>query len=337
MTDRTDTWDGGYRRTNSHGKKVYVIYRRVRGKLYEISTRCTSSAAAAEQYRRFQADPESYKPEGDKPRGALLLTTELGDQFLAWSRHTKRNTAKWVRDQKRALAWWQDRIDRVDLRALSTERVVAELARVPGGRKQLIATLKTFYAWLRTERHAITTAEDPTYGQIRVPQAKPKQLTRVKAVTRAEFDRVLADLTGWHRDALTVLGATGWHWTELERFASGGAVESHPRSGRAVLLCPHTKGGVPLRTEVSGAARDSARRLRERSTVDYFEFRNALRATGATFNPGYLRHSVATAAINAGADPAQVAAFLGHRSPATTKKFYATHSVPARVPTMGED
>ena len=33
-------------------------------------------------------------------------------------------------------------------------------------------------------------------------------------------------------------------------------------------------------------------------------------------------------AINAGADPAAIAAFLGHKSPATTRKFYATHAVP---------
>jgi integrase len=52
------------------------------------------------------------------------------------------------------------------------------------------------------------------------------------------------------------------------------------------------------------------------------------------FTPGRLRHSVASWAIDAGADPAQVAAFLGHRSPRTTRKFYATHSAPTKVPTL---
>lgn len=77
-------------------------------------------------------------------------------------------------------------------------------------------------------------------------------------------------------------------------------------------------------------------RLQEGAVFDYFHLRRQFEATGATFKPGYLRHSVATWAINSGADPGKVAAFLGHRSPATTKKFYATHSVPMKVPTMGD-
>ena len=52
------------------------------------------------------------------------------------------------------------------------------------------------------------------------------------------------------------------------------------------------------------------------------------------FGTGQLRHSVATWAINAGADPTAVSAFLGHRSPRTTRKFYATHAAPRKVPTL---
>jgi site-specific recombinase XerD len=220
----------------------------------------------------------------------------------------------------------------MDLRA----RLLAELDGAPG-RKQLIATLKTFYAWLRTERHLIGTAEDPTYGQMKVPQAQPKQLEKVKAVGREEYERALTALEGWPRDALEVLGGTGWHVTELERFAQAGEIETHPLNGAPVLKCPQTKGGAPLRTQVGQSVADAARRLRERGALDYFRFRDALRSVGATFNPGYLRHSVASWAINAGADPASVAAFLGHKSFATTKRFYATHAVPAKVPTLAED
>jgi len=36
---------------------------------------------------------------------------------------------------------------------------------------------------------------------------------------------------------------------------------------------------------------------------------------------------VATWAIERGDDPAAVAAFLGHKSPATTRRFYATLAV----------
>ena len=52
------------------------------------------------------------------------------------------------------------------------------------------------------------------------------------------------------------------------------------------------------------------------------------------FSPGQYRHSVATWAVEAGADPAAVAAFLGHKSPATTKRFYATLAVCPKIPTL---
>ena len=335
MVDRTDTWDGGYKRTNAKGKKVFIIHKRVRGKLYEVSTRCVSSAAAEAQYRRFQLDPENYNPEGEKPRVRLTLDATLGRDFLFWSRDVKRNTPKWVRDQRRALAWWESRLGEIDLRRLTTERLATELQRATG-KKQLIATLKTFYAWLRTERHLVTTSEDPTYGQLKVPQAAPRQLTKVKAIAKAEFESALSKLTGWPRDALEVLGATGWHVTELQRFVVDGVIGMHPQNGLPVLLCPHTKGGVPLRTQVSREVKLPAERLKKRGELNYFHLRQELKKVGATFNPGFLRHSVATWAINAGADPASVAAFLGHKSPATTKKFYATHSVPLKIPTMGD-
>ncbi len=133
-----------------------------------------------------------------------------------------------------------------------------------------------------------------------------------------------------------MLGGTGWHLTELERFAKGGRVDKHPRLKGRVLLCPHTKGGAPLRTAVTADVAAAATRLLERGYLRGDELNRAIKRTGAKFNPGSMRHSVATWAINSGADPAAVAAFLGHKSPATTRKFYATHAVPLKVPTMGD-
>ena len=52
------------------------------------------------------------------------------------------------------------------------------------------------------------------------------------------------------------------------------------------------------------------------------------------FSPGQFRHSVATWAFEQGADPAAVSAFLGHKSPATTKKFYATLATVPKIPTL---
>ncbi len=57
------------------------------------------------------------------------------------------------------------------------------------------------------------------------------------------------------------------------------------------------------------------------------------RCAEASFGPGQYRHTVATRMLNAGADPAAVAAFLGHKSPHTTRRFYATLAVvPVPVP-----
>ena len=54
------------------------------------------------------------------------------------------------------------------------------------------------------------------------------------------------------------------------------------------------------------------------------------------FTPRRVQHSVATWAIKKGADPASVAAFLNHKhkSPTTAQRFYATHAVPTKVPTL---
>ncbi len=331
MPDRSRKWDGGYISVAG----IYVIYKRVRGKLYEMSTRATSSRAANAHWIRFQSDPENYKPEGEAPRGALLLNQEVGRAFLLWSRDVKHNTPTHVRDQKRALAWWEEQLSGVDLRTVKASRLVAALDTATTGRKQKIATLKTFYSWLIRERHAVEANEDPTLG-LSVPQARPKQWETVKAITRDQYTAALAALDGEWRDGLMVLGGTGWHVSELARFAVSGSVEKHPIIEGPVLVCPQTKGGEPLRTQVGRDTAEAAKRIRARGSFDYFRFRAALRGTGATFNPGYLRHSVATWAINSGASPAAVAAFLNHKSPLTTKRFYATHAVPAKVPTLAD-
>jgi len=333
-------WDGGYVRTDSRGRDTYYILRRINGRLYEISTRCHTSRAAHEQLRRFEADPDSYQPGGGTAEdGALPVTPELAEAFLRWSRDEKKNTAKWVSDQQRSLAWWAARLGSADLRKLKTSRLVSELDKAEGGRKQHIATLKAFCGWLIKVRHVLQKQEDPSAG-LSVPQARPEQWTMPKAITRERFLSVREHLTGTWRDALDVLAGTGWHFNELNRFTGGGAVERHPMTGGNVLACPQTKAGEPLRTEVSDAVADAARRILEQRELDYFAFhRNLEHASTAAglsepVRPGHLRHSVATWAINAGAHPAAVAAFLNHKSERTTKRFYATHAVPAKVPTL---
>lgn len=335
---RSRKWDGGYIRTDSRGRDTYVIRKRIGGKIFEVSTRCHSATAAYKQLVKFESDPEGYRPGGDARPGALTLNADLVAEFRKWSLEEKHNHPRHVRDQKVALAWWAERLGSTDLRTLKTAKLVAELDTAKTARKQKIATLKTFFGWLCKVRHAIERTQDPTLG-LSVPQARPAQWTKAKAIPREDFLKLREALAAPWRDAIDVLAGTGWHFSELERFAgAGGEIGTHPLSGAPVLVCPRTKGGEPLRTEVGPEVAEAAGRLMG-MTLDYWKFFGEIRKVGKkleirSVRPGRFRHSVATWAINAGADPASVAAFLGHKSPATTKRFYATHAVPAKVPTL---
>lgn len=332
-------WDGGYVRRDGKGRATYYIFRKVHGRVYEVSTRCRTSGAAEKELRRFELDPAGYRP-GTGDGDDLRLSAELVKAFLEWSRDEKRNTPHHVNDQLRALRWWASKLGRAPLQTVKTKELVRALDTAGTGHKEKIATLKTFFTWLIRERHALEASQNPTAG-LRAPQARPEQWTTPKAVSREELQRVREQLEPHWRDALDVLAGTGWHASELSRFAEAGAVEAHPgRSGASVLLCPRTKSGEPLRTEVSDAVAGAGRRVRARKSVDYFRFREALlRASEAAgvspaLQPGHLRHSVATWAIEAGASPEAVAAFLNHKSTRTTLRFYATHATPAKVPTL---
>ncbi|QRK08633.1 tyrosine-type recombinase/integrase [Archangium violaceum] len=141
---------------------------------------------------------------------------------------------------------------------------------------------------------------------------------------------------------MDVQAGTGWHVSELVRFARMGNVEPYRGVAQGiagVLVCPQTKSGEPLRTAVSAEVLEAGKRLLERGSFSFEKYTLAIKgactAAGIPpFTPGRFRHSVATWAIEKGADPASVAAFLNHKSPTTTRRFYATHAVPAKIPTL---
>jgi integrase len=133
------------------------------------------------------------------------------------------------------------------------------------------------------------------------------------------------------------------HVAELQRFATSGAVEALPAGrrdhARSALVLASTKAGDPLRIPVSPKVAEAARRVLAAGSFDVQKLDKALRAACREagiepFGPGRLRHSVATLAINRGADPATVAAFLNHKSPRTTRRFYAQYATPAKIPTL---
>ena len=265
----------------------------------------------------------------------LLLDQVMIDAFCRWSAADQHNSPRWVRYQRTYLEWWGQQLERVDLRAVSlADHVLPALDEAKGARAHRIAVIKRLYSWLRSTRFLITPAQDPTYGTLRVPQSTPAQWREQKTFDRAAFKRLLRYVGDYWRDPLTVLGGTGWHFSELERFARRGSV------ARQVLTCPRSKGGEILRTRVSPAVAAAARRLRARGTLDYKSFLRALTAASSAAGlevkakTGHLRPSVATHAVASGENLQAVADFLTHRTLVTTRRFYSTHAVPRKVRTL---
>lgn len=388
-TDR-GAWEqrGGRIRFDAKGRPVYVIRKQLAGRRYEVSTRKHTLAAALAEWEKFEKDPEGYAAGGNAGQGPLYLDNELAKRFLAWSAGERGNSAGWLVKQKGFLADWMETLRGVNLRRLSLRDHVVPALEGASSRRHRLAVLKGFYSWLRKHEHVLTSAEDATID-MPLPQIEPAQWKRDKVIPRDHIDLVLEHLRGeaakrrekrdaraaaarpggegnvvqlvpaaeqdqpdgpW-ADALTIQAGTGWHTTEIVRFAATGSIEPLPKNvlqeGVAgVLVCPQHKSGEPIRTRVSAPVVEAAKRLLAHGAMSREWYDRAIRDACKSvkrpdgkigipvFTPGRLRHSVATWAIEAGADPASVAAFLGHKSPRTTRRFYATHASPAKVPTL---
>lgn len=362
MTDAARTWEGGYWRLDARRRRVYVIRKMVNGRRYVVSTRARSEAAAVAQLRRFEADPEGYDPRGHVRPNAIYLDVPLADAFLAWSLKPKDqggrgNTPRWVGEQKRYLDWWSDRLDGIDLRRLSYEEHVAPAMEGTKAQRQCGATLLALYRFLRKER-GLSLTEDPIHGRLTFGEPAAEQSRRSKVVPTEHIDLLIEHLTAPWRDVLTVQAGTAWHVTEVERFAVAGLIEPLPRNATqdgvaAVLVCPRHKSGDSIRTRVSAAVLEAAKRLRAHGSFSRGHkgrggsaYSRAVRAACAAvkrpdgeagipvFTPGMIRHSVATHAVNAGESVQRVAEFLGHRTKKTTERFYSTFASVAKIQTI---
>jgi integrase len=342
--DYVDTWEGGFVRKDSRGRKVYVIRRMINGGVFKVSTRCHTESAAVAQLRRFEANPSAYRADGQSGE-PLLVDDDLIGAFLDYSRDVKRNTEQWVGSQRRYLNWWRDELDSRDLRQLKTPDLV-RLLQDDRGRpvvadKMKREVIKALCSWLRTERHMLTKATDPTLD-LKVPQGNSKTRDREdKSFPVEHYLKARKHLTGRYRWALDVLAGTGIHAASLPRFVKDGKFETYRGADKkvaGVIVFPEEKDREEHRVAVSAEVLKAAKRLRAEGYLHLGRFAKALerackRAEVEPHTPGRYRHAVATWAVERGANIGDVASFLGHRSPTTTRKFYATHATPAKVPT----
>lgn len=339
-----ERWEGGRIHVQKDGRRLYILERQVEGRRYHISTRCHSEGAAYEQLRRFEADPANYAPGGKPEAEAILLTDELVEAYRDWMVVEKENTRRHSNQMANRLAEWMEDLDAVDLRkATLRDHLAPSIAKRKTCRPARIIAIKGFYAWLRKEKHLLTSASDPTLD-LPVPQADPAKHRRRKALARPRVKRALLKLQGAQRDCLLLLMATGWHVTELERFIRARDSEivmrkarqrGHGRRVLATLVTKH-KGGEPTRTPIVYPEHlAAAERLRERGQVPRklnLAVQDACRAVAVEpFTLGVLRHSVATWAHEDGASIADIAEFLGHKDPRTTRRFYSDVAEPTKT------
>src|SRR3954470_6308913 len=264
-------------------------------------------SAALTDLRRLLTEAQCYLEA--TAREPLHLDSARIAAFLTWSRRERHNTERYVREQEAYLRWWSTQLSGVDLRDLRIARdVLPHLDALERGRTPRIAALKVFVRWLHRERHELE--RDPV-AALKIPQPRPAQWRRRRIVAGDELEQARRELPRWARDAVTVLCGTGWHVTELARFAAAGEIAPPPPWARtspvhvAGILETTHKHGERWRTPVSRQVLAAAKRIRARGRLSPTSLRKVIqgacdRAGIARWSPGRLRHTVATWAVRHG-------------------------------------
>jgi hypothetical protein len=341
-----EVWPGGYIHRQQDGRPLYIIEREVNGRRHHRSTRTHSLKAAMKHLERFEADPASYRPQGVEEEDPVQLTADLVAEYQRWQIN-KGISERHARDVAKRLANWIEDLDGTDLRKVSLrDHIKPALAKRVTMRAHRISTIKSFYAWLREEKHLLTSANDPTLD-LPVPQSVPEKRKRRKALDINHVQKVAGLLGPVHRDVLIVLAATGMHFTELERFASSPESEiDYRKRGTTIasLVMRHKNRDTVSVAVVDRDVLKAAERLRELGRIpterpegaDYWMRPNEAiaflcarhRPALTPFTLGQMRATVGTWLAEQGMTREQVAAFLHHKDPRTTARFYLDIEVP---------
>jgi integrase len=335
-----EPWLGGFVRRTGTGKPVYVIEKRIGGAYFKVSTRCHTKSAAVKELARFEADPLGYRPgvvvAGDAVKLTAELITEYRDHLTAAG-----NTVEWAQENGRLLADWQEQLGHLDLRRVgATEHVKPALKQWSTSLPARVTVLKGLFSWLVKEKGLVKHAENPMPA-VRIPKrGAAKEQGRARDVPFNRVQLVYAHLRADLRDVLLLLSGTGWHVSEVRRFATGGEIRQDPTGKHlAVLVTFHKRREYAVSGLTHPEHVEAARRIREAGhivsrNVLAANMRKACDAAGLPVDAaervffGAMRHSVATWAIEAGDEMLNVARAFNHQGEEMLRRHYVRHAVP---------
>lgn len=355
MQKKRTEWLGGYIRWGKRGP-AFIIHRYVDGRRYHISTKCRTEAAALEQLAAFEANPEAYRPGSRGARGpvrpaVVTLTADIITDYVDWMVSRPHNPASQRHADRHfhRLKEWLTVYRGRDIREVPLSEI-AEYLHDKRMQTMRIQALKSFCAWLRTTKYLMTRAEDPTLDLKEPPRRATKDYRPV-AVPPEHILAVLPHLPPASRDVMVLRLGTGWHNSEVERFASTGRI--YDTSGRTIMLMTaqgpqqvpllavlkvrHKIGGetntpILYPEHLAAAKRIQARgRIPNQLTLNRHTSQACAAAGVPRFLNWHLRHSVVSNALQEGADLEHASVFVGHLSVDTTQRHYAQLDLPRKA------
>jgi integrase len=346
-------WPGGRVRL-ARGREVWVIERSFAGRRYAISLDVHAEADALVELALFERDPAGYRTKRQVAVADGAAPVRLDEAavtvFLEYLAQRGR-TRKYRMDCRYSLAEWAGALAGRDLRSVSGRELRGMLSDL-GSRKNRIAHLKSFCAWLRDrdEGPVLTMQNDPSLA-LKVPVSRPEKARREKGYSIPLIEALYRVL--WRqdvRDVLRLRACTGMHHTEIERLAAGaGALRrvDDPSGIAGTIRFVHKSGNehiLSLDPEAFAAAeRLATGKVPRDHTVARTLDRAARRINPEnppTLNASELRHSFATWAEEVGqviypkgrgAPGELISAVMGHTAATTRALFYRGVRVPPMI------
>jgi hypothetical protein len=284
-----EPWEGGRARWDG-ARWTFYLWRQGGPRPVRCSTGQHTHAGALAHLAAYEGNPDTYRPEAVRVGGEpLLFSEELVVEHLDYlaapqEKGGRGDSPAHLRNVKRSLAWWRERLGECDLRGVSAEELRRHLPHNLPGRTHRLAAVKHFVRWLRESRTggaSLGRDEGPDVDVLKLPQAKGHKLHDPRRALARKMKGTHAEL-GWkacresrvfqgsarlaYRDMLDLLYFTGWHLAELVRWLRLGSVVEEPSKaartlGVAGVLWTVHKSGKEYRTGVDREHREIAERL----------------------------------------------------------------------------